>query len=250
MKVSWDHLTVDDKKSLKRDIFKFIDFKYLASIINDKKLAFLKINTWEDPYESFVFKSTFKIDGEIIDSSILLPFVNYSYGQSWTLLPESDALWRIYSPNLTSVRIRTSAEKLYKIMLTESDDSLYCLIGDVSYMSKNEFEQFAKTLKTDKDFMTDEFHKFSYFVKRSEFEHEKEFRAIYISDYESKKKEKEILHFKINPNEWIKDIVLDPRLSDKEVDNMKKKISKLGYEGLVRRSEMYYWKPLEINLNM
>lgn len=248
MKISWDNLTSKDKARLNQEIYKFMDLKYLLKILTENKLSFLKVNNWDDPYENFIFKSDFHIGNKKIDTNILMQFADSSFGQSWTLNTETDALWRIYSPSKNSVRIRTTIGKLYETMLTKSDDSLYCLLGDVKYKNKSDFENFSKTLKSPTDFKTDKFHEFSYFVKRKEFEHEKEFRAIYISDFIFEKFQDPILNFDVIPNNFIIDILLDPRLNAQEVDTVKDEIIKAGYSGNIEQSSLYYWKPLKINL--
>ncbi|RMB56043.1 DUF2971 domain-containing protein [Dokdonia sinensis] len=246
-KISWDNITPQDKEDLEREVYKFIDLKYLPSIFKDKKLAFLKVNKWDDPFENFIFKSNFKINGKKVESDIFKVFANSTFGQSWTLHSETDALWRIYSPNKNSVRIKTKASKLLQMIKTKSDDSLYCMLGDVEYKTKNEFENFISKLKTHQDFRTDQFHTFTYFVKRTEFTHEKEFRVIYIADFENGKKN-EILYFNIDPNEFIIDILVDPRLTVTEFNKIKTTIRNLGYNGKIEKSSLYYWKPLNIDL--
>src|SRR5438552_2336902 len=62
------------------------------------------------------------------------------YGQCWSLLDESDAMWRIYSPNKAGVKIRTTVRKLITAVYDRTDRyaSLKYFIGRVSYESEKE----------------------------------------------------------------------------------------------------------------
>ncbi|MFN7953625.1 MAG: DUF2971 domain-containing protein [bacterium] len=62
--------------------------------------------SWEDPLDGFVFNT------KLSDSSDRWKALRFSpanvFCQCWTLAKRSDAMWRIYSPNTDSLRIRTT----------------------------------------------------------------------------------------------------------------------------------------------
>lgn len=249
MSISWDKIGQDEEDFLKTSIYKIIDIKYVEEIIKSKRLRFLKANKWEDPFENLLFKIPIKIGGNIIKTDLLQTFADCIFGQSWTLLPESDALWRIYSQTKSSVRLKTAGEHLFKMIKSKSDDSIYCMLGDVKYKNELEIIDFIKTLKTAEDFKTDTFHEFSLFVKRKEFEHEKEFRIIFIADFDSQERKQGYIDFDIDPNTFIDEITLDPRLNDAEEKLVVDKLLSLGYTGTILKSKLYHTKDVFIELN-
>lgn len=96
-------------------IYKYIPLKYVLMMVGNKQLLMNKVNSWEDPYENFFYKEDFKMpDGRQVSA---LDLTNGIFGQSWTLLEESDAMWRIYSQNKDAIKIKTTAEKLFNIII-------------------------------------------------------------------------------------------------------------------------------------
>lgn len=79
---------------LDKPIYKYIPLKYVLQMLKSRQMYFSKVKSWEDTYENFFLKQDFRIDGKMLSADNLAEHV---YGQSWTLLAESDAMWRIYS---------------------------------------------------------------------------------------------------------------------------------------------------------
>lgn len=248
MSISWDSIGQDEELFLKTSIYKIIDIKYVEQIIKSKKLRFLKVNKWEDPFENLLFKIPIKINGKIVNTDVFQKISDCTFGQSWSFLSESDALWRIYSQTKNGIRIKTNGENLFKLIKSKSDNSIYCLLGDVKYKNEEDIIDFIKTLKSHEDFRTDNFHEFSLFVKRKEFEHEKEFRVIFIAGFDSVERKQGYLDFDIDPNVFIEEILLDPRLNGYEVALIASKLKSFGYTGKVEKSKLYQTKNVFIEL--
>ena len=79
---------------LDKPIYKYIPLKYVLEMFKTKKLYISKVKSWEDTYENFFLKQEFRVFGKILKADHIADQI---YGQSWTLLNESDAMWRIYS---------------------------------------------------------------------------------------------------------------------------------------------------------
>ena len=126
-------------------VYKYMKLEYVISMIKSKALSISKLSSWEDPYESFFYKSDFLLSG---DKTIQGPNIEQIFGQSWTMQEESDAMWRIYSDkdNKDSVRIRTTADKLFKATYVNN----YCMastyIGRVKYVSGAEISRWLNSI--------------------------------------------------------------------------------------------------------
>ncbi len=84
-------------------MYKYIPLKYVLNMLDTKAIRFDNIMKWEDVYENFVDKEDiYLINSKCND----IPHSIY-FGQSWTVQEESDAMWRIYSPDQKSVRVKT-----------------------------------------------------------------------------------------------------------------------------------------------
>lgn len=106
-------------------VYRFITFETLVEMMLYKRLTFPKINCWDDSYENYLFKTQI-FKNQIDISPSLQEVANRLFGQCWTLTPQSDALWRIYSIQEKGVRISTTLRKLYELTAySESDNDRY-----------------------------------------------------------------------------------------------------------------------------
>lgn len=108
------------------------------------------------------------------------------FGQSWTLLEESDAMWRIYSKinnpkdgtknylDETSVRIKTTARKLFDAIYTSDEDMARAYIGKIIYLSQKDFNDYQNLRSPLSPIALNETFVNSYFLKREAFAHEQE----------------------------------------------------------------------------
>ena len=141
-----------------------------------------------------------------------------AYGQSWSLNDESDAMWRIYSPNREGMMIRTTASSFSMIT------GIICaFLGNVRYYGEHDLttllEGFSQEQRLDLTFL------YSAFLKRKAFEHECEARLILGNDNtciqrtcDSKNR---FLVLGLDSLDFIKGITIDPRADESHVDAMK-----------------------------
>ena len=233
-------------------LYRYIPLKYLRDLLKTKTLYFNNVLNWEDPYENFLFKQTIvTTSGKPFQTNFFCP--SY-FGQCWTKLCESDAMWRIYSvktedlrrdeSKLEDVAIKIAVEsytlqeaikktmrvdsswetECKDVIYTEGDD-IDCALG---FVQLNEYrhisELFMKTL----------------FVKRKAFEHEKEYRfVIQIPQNFDNSKENKYLPIPFETS-LIKEFVVDPRISKSHFEQIEGELLLLGIdEGKFLRSILY-----------
>jgi hypothetical protein len=108
-------------------IYRFIDLSGFVDILSSGRMYLRQVMTWDDPYETNALQYLVNELLEKTDLAIIKPSsaksamvedlrfrirqkireraVKSIYAQSWTALSESDALWRIYSPDKKGIRI-------------------------------------------------------------------------------------------------------------------------------------------------
>lgn len=101
-------------------VYRFVSFFELYSIASRKQLRFTKAALFEDRNEA-VGKVLQLQEDEFLRSFYVNPyyiekthrtFLENAFVSCWTREPEMIAIWALYSPDLRSVRIKTSVEKL------------------------------------------------------------------------------------------------------------------------------------------
>ncbi len=207
-----------------------------------------RVSKWEDPYELFLFKQIYlDSSGNPIDT---MTEANRIYGQCWTSARDSDALWRIYSPDRMSVRIKTTVQNIKKLADNAMGKGLYVKPCYVTYKSNNDLGNYIKSITTlpSNDNLIE-----SLFVKRNSFEHEKEYRIIaWRADFDENNKPVPACPDYIEipfPDDFIQEVYLDPRLSQDEVAMLKSALSlRLGGKCPVSQSTLYKFKQQTIQL--
>jgi hypothetical protein len=214
--------------NLDTPIYRIHPQRYLKELLLGK-LWLPATRLWDDPYENLISLCVYEFiggDKKIKQASLgdaRLP----TFGQCWTTIPESDAMWRIYSevdkkPGLSSffsaneaVRLRTTPRKLVNAVAKgmgagEADN---CYIGSVKYMEEAELRSYiANAIGTyrDKAFAGVSGHADGLLLKRTPFAHEHEIRLLYV-DSARKHERQDHIEIPINVNAVIEQITLDPR---------------------------------------
>ncbi|OOM81931.1 hypothetical protein CLPUN_07930 [Clostridium puniceum] len=152
-----------------------------------------------------------------------------SFAQSWTKTPdESDAMWRIYSTQMTGVRIKVSRKNIFKqVELLKSSSEVFYDLEDreVEYDKPIDYELYLKKENDDAGNTKVPF----LFHKRKAFKHEEEYRIAmrynifktkeFMKDWSSTDEAlKAMLDFDFPkairydlPDKMIEEVVLDPR---------------------------------------
>ena len=230
-------------------IYRIIPFHRILDILKNKNLHISQTLQWEDSYENFLAKADVRMGNLPITFRDFLPCF---YGQCWSLLKETDAMWRIYSPEKTGVQIRTTIYKLLEASLNEElsneFDTKIRVVGQVKYLSNNQINKWV--LGQDVTSMTETSLLESLFIKRKEFSHEKEVRLIINKridrDNELRDIQRKFIQFPIDPNDFLDEVTFDPRLSNSDFDIYFHVLKALGYNNTVRKSQLYNFSPHKI----
>ena len=233
---------------LDQKIYRIYPLLRAIDLFSDNKNALIKPHMWDDPFENF-FLAAKVFDGsdEVDISSVQQSW----FGQCWTTVPESDAMWRIYSPNKDSVRISSTIRKVFSSIYDVTDPyaALSQFIGRVEYAEIDQITSICKTMNFrdlahgggNRDFAK------TLLIKRKEFEHEHEVRLLY-SDVAGKYRSANHVLFDFDTLSLVEEVMFDPRLDMRIVAAYSDLITSNGFKGDVSRSHFYDAPKLIISL--
>lgn len=236
-------------EDLDTKIYRIFPLDRFSKMITSRENGLVHPSKWNDPFENFFLKS----EAEMPDGTpVSLSQISQSwYGQCWTRNKDSDAMWRIYSADKTGVRVETTVRALFSDFFNSSDKfaSLKYMIGSVEYKQKEEIERFlAETTFTDLA-LGGQPHKFAktLLIKRPEFSHENEVRLLF-HDSVGGYGQNGIAVFPFRWDTILTEVALDPRLSESEFQEEKKKLVALGCTVPITQSGLYKFTPSKIRL--
>jgi len=230
----------------KVSLYRFISFDRLLDILVSELFYFTNARKWDDPYENWFLKS------KIVYKNMEYSFENYIgsiIGCCWSLKAESDALWRIYSPDKKGVRIRTNIDLIHKEFVLNQNQEISSNLygGAVLYKSTNEIIKILNNVNPQTALQKPEtISRNTSFFKRTYFKHENEYRLLLVNE---KYINIDYLPIKINPKNLITSICFDPRISKTDEQTYKAVIRKLGYSGKIFKSKLYNFTPFSAGVN-
>jgi hypothetical protein len=230
------------------EIYRVFSRDRLLEVIRERKLTLVRPALWDDPFDNFLLSSIGKMsDGRLVS---LEGIRNQYYGQCWTLLEESDAIWRIYAPGKNGLKVKSTVQKIFDAIYKPGDPfaSLSCFVGKVEYLAESEIVSFMADHRRPSVFLlsTEALGQaYSLLIKRQEFEHEQEVRLIYrANDYRGP----DIVSFSVDPGDLFDEIVIDPRASDADSKALVAELRALGYNGPISQSPLYKIPNFKVNL--
>jgi hypothetical protein len=227
-----------DEIDLKQHVYRTISYERLVELFTSKKNTLVKPNLWEDTFENFILKS--KLINEI-GEQIEYDVHERMYGQCWTLEESSDAMWRIYSPDKSGIRIRTTIEKLLDSLCLATiarENGEHC-IGKVEYLKETELVKRAKEMFTTHGKITFGNLFRSLLIKRSAFKHENEIRLMFC-DWAKGAGENNLFKYTIEPHDLITQLMIDPRVHKEQFECIECSIRKqTEYKGEIKLSQLY-----------
>lgn len=227
-------------------LYRIIPFDSLLQMLNEKENTLVSTSLWEDVYENFIFKESYLYKGNVYSVKSI---ADRCFGQCWTTKQSSDAMWRIYSPDKKSVRIKTTVSRLWDSVRHESGGKF--VLGKVQYFSQ---KQIQKDLTSSTPFTLRELGDLvisSFFAKRSSFNHESEYRLIFFSDKNNIVTGKRIKIVNVeDPFSLIMNIYFDPRADQAYVDRCSTiLIRAFGYpRNRIHQSTLYDFTPCTITV--
>lgn len=217
-------------------LFRYMSFRGFMEFVEMKQTSLSRVTSWPDTWEVPEAKLPIQIDKGRVQFS-MWNMHQSMFGQCWTLLPESDAMWRIYSPHNEGVVIRMSVKKFG--LLRE----IKCAtLGSVIYYEdlKVALDQIYQQPRMG------EYGRFiGAFLKRKAFGHEKEVRLVTADDLDclslSKRPIEGAVRFNLNvdPTKFIEQITIDPRADDRYVDVIRHYCERAGFSITPTKSTLY-----------
>jgi hypothetical protein len=252
--------------SLDTHIYRIHPQRFLKGLLSGH-LFLPATSRWTDPYENLISRVGYSyLDDDKRIKQVFLGGNRFpTFGQCWTTIPESDALWRIYSEvdkniGLNSsffpyegVRLRTTPRKLVHCLAdgmgAENKDK--CYLSAVKYFEEDELRQYvANAVGTyrEKAFAGISGHADGLSLKREPFRHESEVRLLYI-DADRKFEGKESVEVPIDVNAVIEEITLDPRtMTGGGEPNRKAWLQDNGFKSTINTSLLYLGILLDVPL--
>lgn len=232
------------KYETESEVFRVIPVFRLLEHFKTKQNVLVRPKLWDDPFENYILRATATLpSGE----TARFGFRDELYGQCWTLQRESDAMWRIYSADKSSVRIRSRINLLFQSLYSEINHfpELSVFVGRVKYESQ---KSMIKKLADVRDVLETSGRGAAgtLLMKREEFRHEKEVRLVLNNN--SKSKRGDIYRYKFDPHELIDEITFDPRMNDDLVDAFTQYLLKLEFSGKINKSPLYKLPNLKASL--
>jgi hypothetical protein len=219
-----------------RYIYRIMKPKYVYALFQDRENVLVAPKKWDDPFENLVLSAPVQLSsGEMGEFGFRHDF----YGQCWTLSRASDAMWRIYSPQKTGIRVRTTIGKLLGGLSNAlGHGAAYkAHLGKVEYKRERDLKAICEEgveLTPDATGVAK-----TLLLKRKAFRHENEVRLLLLSDGDDAISDG-MFRYPIEPAVMIDQLMMDPRLTANEATEMRVEIRKrTKFSGPVKRSLLY-----------
>lgn len=203
---------------------------------------------WEDPFENFFLERT-EVRDDVSGTCISLKNLAEDwYGQCWSLHKETDAMWRIYSPDPKQgggVKVRTTCRRLFENLKRAGSTAPYLqfFIGRVTYMSQANIENLMRGLTFSDVAIGGQGDGFAKLlcIKRDTFQHENEIRLLFQDiDLPVKRGTKPVFKYSLDPNSLFDELVLDPRLEESDALALKARLHAAGCRLPIEQSSLYH----------
>jgi len=214
----------------------------LRDEIAGNRLTLVRDGMWDDPFENFLEKWQFILPtGESVRTDTIL---RRFFGQCWTHhATETDATWRIYSPDKHGVRVRSTVRALMTALWDQSDTfaELKYFVGRVRYVRQDAILTAMTSSGTATGLLVgrggwDQINML--LVKRQEFHHEEEVRLLF-RDVDDQHTAERLFQRSVDPNRIYLEATFDPRMLDDEYERQRSALIAAGFAGPISRSDLY-----------
>lgn len=232
-----------------RRIYRIFSIQRFLEMCASRENTLVRPALWDDPFENFILRSMAILSER---EKISIGFKDALYGQCWTFQRDSDAMWRIYSPDKMGVRVRTTVSALHEALRRgcRQFSELSCFIGRVEYLPQHELLRMLDDSGVVSGGILDPSGRgqaSTLLIKRKEFRHEQEVRLVYFNhdrDHTS-----DLYRHQVDPVELIDEVAFDPRLSDELLRVFSSHVVGLGFQKQqVIRSPLYRLPALQLRL--
>jgi hypothetical protein len=213
-------------------VYRIMTLSRLFDMFDQRANVLVKPFKWDDPFENFIAHLKGKLPtGELVEFAPRYDF----YGQCWTITGGTDAMWRIYSGDKKSVRIKVRIARLYEQLYSTAIGPAF--IGKVRYLREVQLREWIKRLVRRADRPDITLLAKTFLVKRPAFAHENEVRLLYCS---TRNDAHGLLYRHRFDCRVIEEIEIDPRLTPQEAKTVMAEIKvRTGYGGRMIQSPLY-----------
>lgn len=177
----------------KMNLYRIISLESFVDILHNERERYVRPSIWDDNFEGYLLKRIYdpadrrKIIEDMYNNICLRNYEStigniillehgkwFVYGQCWSILEDSDALWRIYAYGNHAIQIKTTDEQIDEILRSKSSAIKFDkkeVVYDVEPNDDLLHKQVMQLKQTKKIYEP-------FFHKRKAFEHEKEFRVL------------------------------------------------------------------------
>jgi hypothetical protein len=214
----------------KTKLFRFVTLAQLMSFVESGKTYLTRVHQWPDTWEIPLSRLPRKHSNGQIEYARYNAAEDF-YGQCWTRLSESDAMWRSYSRDGEGLMLETSADRFELIRGIKA-----AVMGPVIYY-KSLDEVIDFDVRPLPPFLSEAFY------KREAFAHEQEVRLLTLNDkrciQDEVRPSPSFINFNLKPQEFIRGITLDPRAPDWLVLTIERYCHRHGFVFKPTRSALY-----------
>lgn len=238
------HLLNFSESEIEANLYRIFGLHRFLEVLERKCLTLVSPAEWEDPFENFVhryFEKQFSDSGKVMRW-----YGGNLLGQCWTFHRETDAMWRIYSPQKNGVKVKVKASGLLDVLWRSNFNTMLsptcCFLGKVQYKTKKDLTEILSAPDLEEALHRDDTARRRaelLLMKRKEFAHEKEARLIFEFIGGRQLRDGKFYDIPINPNELFEQVILDPRMSAVEFKMYEAGIKALGYVGTIGKSSLY-----------
>jgi hypothetical protein len=211
-------------------LYRYVSLGAFLAFIETKRSTLTNVNSWDDKWEVILSKIP-TVDDQGRPDPPLYSFHQEIFGQCWSLVEESDAMWRIYSPGRNGLRLQSTVAK-------------FNLIGGMkrAHLGKVVYFETVKDLLAKAKPRRSSFH--AALFKRVAFQHEQEVRLLTHSQF--------LDHFEpgstqislpVDPSIFIEGITIDPRAENWYVAAIRKYAERVGLPFTPVKSALYETDP-------
>ncbi len=227
---------------LDRPIYRFLKFDdFLEHNLSVSKLSMSKPKNWPDPYDALLYKCPARMtDTSFVSMEGLL---NKVFAMCWTETPESELLWNGYSyGNVKSIRLKSTPRSIFKYFYDFNKEGFYNLFyaSKVVYSKREEYLNEVKNCSFSEYGMGGSLHDkliSSLFRKTDEHRDENEIRFVYY-DIDGETSGADYDSFRVDMNEVVEEIILNPLLNDRDVVLLTQKLKLEGYRNSIQQSKL------------
>ena len=236
------------ESDLDSPIFRIYPLERFEPMLASNQDALVNPTKWEDPFENFFLERT-----EVADSvsGSTIPLKNLAqdwYGQCWSFNQDTDAMWRIYSPDpkaKVGVKVATTIRRLFQNLKLVNSTAPYLqfFIGRITCLTEHQITSLMQALTFSDIAIGGQGDKFADLlcIKREAFQHENEVRLIFqdLNISGSKRGANGVFKYQLEPNVVFDEVILDPRLKVPDALAIEKKLKTAGCTLHIAQSPLY-----------